>query len=175
MLFSHSLGLLTGVTWLPMAVFAAAATLSGLLTLLLPETLGQPLPGWAIRIFCSFFFPIKYISRYFTRGWTHGETAAGASHKLRAGRLMDQFCPWTDELINIYFLHTLQYWLNSLIAKKQWSQQGVDCSAQMGSSSSCDALVYYPEFQTVGRGSLQINKRMIGQWYVVVCLNLTFN
>jgi len=40
-----SLGLLTGVTWLPMAVFAAAATLSGFLTLLLPETLGQPLPG----------------------------------------------------------------------------------------------------------------------------------
>ena len=46
-----------------------------------------------------------YISRYFTRGWTHGETTAGASHKLRAGRLMDQFCPWTDELINIYCLH----------------------------------------------------------------------
>ena len=65
----------------------------------------------------SFFFwvfTIKYISRYFTRGWTHGQAAAGASHKLRAGRLMDQFCPWTDELINIYFFHTLQYWLNSL-------------------------------------------------------------
>ena len=40
-----SLGLLTGLPWLPMAVFASLATLSGLFTLLLPETLGQPLPG----------------------------------------------------------------------------------------------------------------------------------
>ena len=58
--FSHSLGLLTMVTWLPMAVFAAAATLSGFLTLLLPETLGQPLPGWAKRVF-SFGFSLSNI------------------------------------------------------------------------------------------------------------------
>ena len=38
------LGLLTGIAWLPMAVFAAAALVSGSLTLLLPETKGKALP-----------------------------------------------------------------------------------------------------------------------------------
>eukprot|EP00090_Calanus_glacialis_P002153 TRINITY_DN11616_c0_g1_i1.p1 TRINITY_DN11616_c0_g1~~TRINITY_DN11616_c0_g1_i1.p1 ORF type:complete len:562 (-),score=152.76 TRINITY_DN11616_c0_g1_i1:66-1751(-) len=38
------LGLLTGIEWLPMAVFAAAALVSGSLTLLLPETKGKALP-----------------------------------------------------------------------------------------------------------------------------------
>jgi len=38
------LGLLTGLVWLPMAVFAAAAIVSGTLTLLLPETRGKALP-----------------------------------------------------------------------------------------------------------------------------------
>lgn len=38
------LGTLTGLAWSPMAVFAAAATLSGLLTLALPETRGRQLP-----------------------------------------------------------------------------------------------------------------------------------
>ena len=38
------LGLLTGIVWLPMAVFAAAAIVSGSLTLLLPETKGKTLP-----------------------------------------------------------------------------------------------------------------------------------
>jgi len=38
------LGVLTGKEWLPMAVFAAAALLSGSLTFFLPETKGKPLP-----------------------------------------------------------------------------------------------------------------------------------
>merc|ERR1711970_1250687 len=38
------LGVLTGKEWLPMAVFAAAALISGSLTLFLPETKGKPLP-----------------------------------------------------------------------------------------------------------------------------------
>eukprot|EP00092_Neocalanus_flemingeri_P015702 GFUD01016996.1.p1 GENE.GFUD01016996.1~~GFUD01016996.1.p1 ORF type:complete len:560 (-),score=145.92 GFUD01016996.1:221-1900(-) len=38
------LGVLTGIVWLPMAVFAAAAIVSGSLTLLLPETKGKALP-----------------------------------------------------------------------------------------------------------------------------------
>ena len=38
------LGLLTGLSWLSMAVFAGAALLSGLLTLLLPETKHKTLP-----------------------------------------------------------------------------------------------------------------------------------
>ena len=102
----------------------------------------------------SFFFwvfTIKYISRYFTRGWTHGQATAGASHKLRAGRIMDQFCPWTDELLNIYYFHTFQYWLNSLIAKKQWSQQGVDCSAQMGSRHPATRHLEWWRFQNFMR------------------------
>ena len=38
------LGVLTGKEWLPMAVFAGAALLSGSLTLFLPETKGKTLP-----------------------------------------------------------------------------------------------------------------------------------
>lgn len=43
------LGVLTGKEWLPMAVFAAAALLSGSLTLFLPETMGKPLPRTMIE------------------------------------------------------------------------------------------------------------------------------
>ena len=38
------LGPVTGVTWAPMTVFAGAGTLAGLITLVLPETRGSPLP-----------------------------------------------------------------------------------------------------------------------------------
>ena len=39
-----SLAPLTGLAWAPMAVFAVAGLLSGLLTLALPETRGKALP-----------------------------------------------------------------------------------------------------------------------------------
>ena len=39
-----SLAPVTGLAWLPMAVFAGAGLLSGLLTLALPETRGAALP-----------------------------------------------------------------------------------------------------------------------------------
>ena len=78
----YSLGLLTGLPWLPMAVFATLATLSGLLTLLLPETLGQPLPGLMQE---SCFGetnidqkPFKYL-RNITRSRKDGETTDRAS------------------------------------------------------------------------------------------------
>merc|ERR1711915_1145789 len=38
------LGMLTGISWLPMAVFAVASLFSGALTLTLPETKGTILP-----------------------------------------------------------------------------------------------------------------------------------